>query len=89
MTSFQSLVTTVYMLLARAREPVEERKLVAAPSRVQTQRARRELSRASHLQAVPMRRRRTDWPSEHAPLLQRMWQAVRTWGTRRRAGAKG
>jgi hypothetical protein len=89
MTPFQSLMTTVYMLLAKAREPVDQRKLVTASSRVETQRARRELSRPSHLRAMPMRRRHTDWPSEHAPLLQRMWQAVRAWGTRHRTGAKG
>jgi hypothetical protein len=89
MTPFQPLSATMYMLLAKAREPVDERALVAAPSRTDTQRTRRELSRPGHLRTMPMRRRCTDWPSEHAPLLQRMWQAVKAWGTRRRAGTRG
>lgn len=86
MTAFQSLMATVYMLLAKARAPIDDRKLVPAPSRPAAQRPRGELSRPSHLQVVPMRRRRTDWPSEHAPLARRIWQSVRAFGAHDRPG---
>jgi hypothetical protein len=88
-TPFQSLMATIYMLLAKARQPADERKLVVGPSRADMQRTRRELSKPGHPRTTPMRRRRTDWPSEHAPFFQRMWQAVRAWGTRGHAGTKG
>jgi hypothetical protein len=88
MTPFQSLRATIDMLLARAREPVDERKLVPAPSRANTQRTRPARSRPGHLHAMPMRRRHTDWPPEHAPLLQRIWQTVKAWGRRHRAAVK-
>jgi hypothetical protein len=89
MTAFQSLMATIYMLLAKAREPLDERKLVQAPSRPDTQRMRRELARPSHLQVMPMRRRRTDWPSEHAPLVRRIWRSVKALGARDHTGTEG
>jgi hypothetical protein len=88
MTAFQSLMATVYMLLAKARAPIDDGKLVPAPSRPAAESPRRELSRPSHLQVVPMRRRRTDWPSERAPLARRIWQSVKAFGGQDRTGTK-
>jgi hypothetical protein len=88
MTAFQSLMATIYMLLAKARAPIDSPQVVPAPSRTDAQRTRRELSKASHLRAMPMRRRRTDWPSEHAPLVQRIWQSVKALGPRDRTGTR-
>jgi hypothetical protein len=82
-------MTTIYMLLAKAREPIDDRKRVPAPLPPETQRTRQDLTKPGHLQLLAMRRRRTDSLSEHVPLVQRIWQSIKALATRDRAGANG
>jgi hypothetical protein len=76
MTAFQAIKATFYMLLAKAREPIEQREL--AP--VSTGARHRPLGTAGpgkgQLKMTQMRRRKTDSPFQHESSMQRLWKAI-------------
>jgi hypothetical protein len=88
MTPFQAIKATFYMLLAKAREPIQERELAPAPmgSRRQPSGATRPVK--GHLKMTQTGRRKTDSPFQHQSFTQRIWTAVAKWATRPNTGAK-
>jgi len=90
MTPFQAIRATTYMLLAKAREPIQERELVPAPSRARQQRSPAAQSGQGHLQMTQTRRRKSDFPVQHdESFIQRTWKAVVAWVAGSDAGTKG
>ena len=79
MTPFQSINATIYMLIAKAREPIQDPGLVPAVSRATRQRSGPERSVPADPPATQMRRRRSDSPFQHESLVHRTWKAVAAW----------
>ena len=79
MNPLQAIRATVYMLLARAREPIGEKDLIPAPSRGSRQRPDSGPSAREHPRRSPMTRRRTDLPSQHISALERLRNSVVGW----------
>jgi len=88
MTPFQAIKATFYMLLAKAREPIQERALVPAPTGAPHQPSGTTRQGNGHLKVTQTGRRKTDSPSQHRSITQRIWTAVVTWVTRPNTGTK-
>jgi hypothetical protein len=76
MTPFQAIKATFYILLAKAREPIQERDLAPAPAGARHQRSRDTRPRKGRLKMTQTGRRRTDSPIQHQSFTQRIWTAV-------------
>jgi hypothetical protein len=86
MTPFQAIRATIYMLLAKAREPIGDRELIPAPSGVRHQRSRAERSAQIHVRPAQMGRRQSDSPFHRTSSLQGIWSAVIEWVSGRHTG---
>jgi hypothetical protein len=74
MTPFQSINATIYMLIAKAREPNQDPALIPAVSRVAHQG-----SAPTDPPTMQLRRRSSDSPFHHESVFQRTWKVVAGW----------
>jgi len=88
MTPFQAIKATFYMLLAKAREPIEERELAPASSGARHRPATTARSGESHLKMAQTGRRKTDSPFHHDSMIQRSWKALVAWIAQPHTGTK-
>ena len=88
MTPFQAIKATFYMLLAKAREPIEERALAPAATGARRQPSGATRPGKGHLKMTQTGRRKTDSPFQHQSFTRRIWTAVVRWATRPNSGAK-
>jgi hypothetical protein len=79
MTPFQAIKATFYMLLAKAREPIQDREL--APVSTGPRHHRSGPTRPDNDQAETTQtlRRRTDLPLQHDSIIERSWKAMVAW----------
>jgi hypothetical protein len=88
MTPFQAIKATFYMLLAKAREPIEERELAPASSGALHPPSGTVRSGHRPLKMTQTGRRKTDSLVRHQSFGERIWKAVVKWATRPNTGAK-
>ena len=88
MTPFQAIKATFYMLLAKAREPIQERELAAAPTGRGNHPSGATHPRKGHLKMAQTGRRKTDSPFQHDSIIQRSWKAIVAWIAQPHVGAK-
>ena len=79
MTPFQAIKASFYMLLAKAREPIEERELTPAPAGARHQPSGTTRSGKGQLKMAQTGRRRTDSPFHQDSVIQRSWKALVAW----------
>lgn len=79
MTPFQAIKASFYMLLAKAREPIQEREL--APASADATHRSSTAPRSSNSQVTMARtgRRKTDSPFQHDSIIRRIWKAIVAW----------
>jgi hypothetical protein len=87
MIPFQAIRATLFMLLARAREPIGAPELVPAPSTERHRHSKAERSADSHVRLGQMGRRRSDSPIHHTSSLHRLRGALTEWVMVRLTGA--
>lgn len=88
MTPFQAIKATLYMLLAKAREPIQERELAPLSTGPRRHPAGTTHSRKGQLKMAQTGRRKTDSPFQHDSILQRSWKALVAWIAQPHTGAK-
>ena len=79
MTPFQAIKATLYMLLAKAREPIQNDELIPVPTGAPQVGTGPEHARRRPLELTQPRRRKTDWPSQHPSFVERGWRAIVAW----------
>jgi len=88
MTPFQAIKATFFMLLAKAREPLEERELAPASSGAPHRPATAARAGESHLKMAQTGRRKTDAPFQHDSTIRRRWKALVAWLAQPHTGTK-
>ena len=88
MTPFQAIRATFYMLLAKAREPIEERELAPAPTGTPHRPSGTTRPGKPQLKMAQTGRRKTDSPFQHDSILRRSWKAILVWIAQSPTGAK-
>jgi hypothetical protein len=88
MTPFQAIKATFYMLLAKAREPIEERELTPAPAGARHPSSGTTRPGKGQLKLAQTGRRKTDSPFQQDSVLQRSWKALIVWIAQPHTGAK-
>ena len=89
MTPFQALAASFHMLLAKAREPIQERELAPAPTGAAHRPLSTGRSNSRPLKMAQTGRRKTDSLVRHDSVIQRWWKTIVAWieqphtGTRR------
>ena len=88
MNPFQAIKASFYMLLAEAREPIQEPEL--APASAGATRQSSTTPQSSNTQPTTARtgRRRTDSPFHHDSIIRRSWIAIVAWIAQPRTGRK-
>ena len=81
MTPFQAIKATLYMLLAKAREPIQERELAPAPAGPRHRPSGTTRPAKGHLKMTQTGRRRTDSPFQRQSFSQRVRTALVKWAT--------
>ena len=79
MTPFQAIKATFYMLLAKAREPIEERELAPVPSGARHQPSATTRPGDGQLRMTQTGRRKTDSPFQQDSVIARSWKALVAW----------
>jgi hypothetical protein len=89
MTPFQAIKASFYMLLAKAREPIQERELARAPAGAAHRPSTTPQSSNSQLTTARTGRRKTDSPSfQHDSIIPRSWKALVAWIVQPHTGTK-
>ncbi len=86
MTPFQAIRATIYMLLARAREPIGDGESIPTPAGADQQRSKAKPAERGHLRQAQMGRRRSDSPFHRLSSFQLFCGAVTEWVTHRHTG---
>ena len=89
MTPFQAIKATFYMLLAKAREPIQDNALIPAPTGAPHRGSGAAHAGQRRLEMTQSRRRKADWPSQRPSFLERTWKTVVAWVAHRGTGARG
>ncbi len=88
MTPFQAIRASCYMLLAKAREPIQERELAPASTGATHRSSTTPRSSNNQLKEARTGRRRTDSPFQHDSILERSWKAIVAWIAQPHTGGK-
>jgi hypothetical protein len=88
MTPFQAIKATFYMLLAKAREPIEDRELTPAPAGARHQPSGTTRPGNGQVKMAQTGRRKTDSPFQHDSVIERTWKALIAWIAQPHTGAK-
>ena len=88
MTPFQAIKASFYMLLAKAREPIQERELAPASAGAAHRPSTTPQSSNSQLTTARTGRRKTDSPFQHGSVIRQSWKAIVAWIARPHAGRK-
>ena len=88
MTPFQAIKASFYMLLAKAREPIQERELAPASAGATHRSSATPRSSNSQLTMARTGRRKTDSPSQPDSIIQRSWKAIVAWIAQPHIGRK-
>jgi hypothetical protein len=88
MIAYQAVKATLYMLLAKAREPIGASELVPATSPRRPQQSTGRPSAGAHVRLGQMGRRQTDSPLHRASPPRRLWDVLSAWVVGRVDGAQ-
>ena len=91
MTPFQAIRASFFMLLAKAREPIEERELAPARAGMAHGPSTTRPSSNSRLTMAQTGRRKTDSPDSpfhHESIMRRSWKAFVAWIAQPHIGTK-
>lgn len=88
MTPFQAIKATFYMLLAKAREPIQQRELAPVPTSTRHHRSGTTRPDKGQLKMAQTGRRKTDSPFQHDSIIQRSWKAMVAWIAQPHRGTK-